>query len=155
MIHRIAFTLFSVLLFSVFSAQARQIGLSEVPASVIDGIKSSHPDAENIVIDRKLHFRTPLYQVKFKTGAQQNFALFDLRGRPFGQEKRIDPRQLPTAVSKKLERAFGAYTLLNSLILEHPDGRVEYEVNLKENGVNWAVAMSPGGNILTKNPLEV
>jgi hypothetical protein len=151
----IPFSLLPVLLFTTFPTQAKPIDVSEVPVSVIDGIKSSYPNAKNIVIDRELHFRTPLYRVTFKIGAEQNFALFDLRGKLFGQEKRIDPLQLPTAVSRKLEKAFGEYTLLNSLILKHPDGRIEYEVNLRENGGNWILAMSPGGNILTKNPLEI
>lgn len=107
------------------------------------------------MIVRELHFRIPLYQVKFETGAGQNFALFDLRGKPFGQEDRIDPMQLPMAVSRKLEKAFGEYSVLDSLILKHPDGRVEYEVNLKVNGISWALAMSSGGNILTKKPLGI
>jgi hypothetical protein len=155
MINKIALSIFAVLLFPIFLAQAKQLNASDVPASVIDGIKSSHPDAENIIIDQTLHFRSNLYQVKFKTGAAQHFALFDFRGRPFGQEEMINPLQLPMAVSRKLEKTFGDYTLLNSLIIKHADSRIEYEVNIRGNGSYWALAMSPSGNILAKNLLEM
>ncbi|MGZ8215412.1 MAG: hypothetical protein ACXWTP_13045 [Methylosarcina sp.] len=155
MINKIASSIFTVLLFSIFSVQAKKINVSDVPALIIDGIKSSHPDAENIMVDQTLHFRSNLYQVKFKTKAAQHFALFDSQGRPFGQEEMINPLQLPMAVSRKLEKAFGDYTLLNSLIIKHADGRIEYEVNVKGNGSNWMLAMSPNGNILTKNLLEI
>lgn len=153
MSHKIALTLFPVLFFSIFSAQAQQVYQSEVPVSLMDDIKLNHPNAENIMIERELHFRIPLYQVKFKTYAGQYFALFDMRGKPFGQEDRIDPMQLPTAVSRKLEKTFGEYSVLSSLLLKHPDGRIEYGVNLKVKGISWALAMSSGGNILTKKPL--
>lgn len=152
---KITLPILAALLLTVFSAQAKRLDVSEVPASVINGIKSRHPDAQNIMIDKELHFRISLYQVKYKAGSEQNFALYDSQGRPFGHEEAIDPRKLPASVNRKLEKAFGSYRILSSQIIRHPDGRVEYEVGVKGDGTNWELALSPGGNILTKNLLEL
>lgn len=147
---QIALPLLAALLLAAFSVQARPINASEVPASVINGLKSTHPDAENISIDKELHFRMDLYQVKFKAGYEHTMALFDSQGRPFGHEETIDPRQLPAAVSKKIEKAFDRYSIRNTELIRHPDGRVEYDINIKVDGSYWKLAMSQNGNILTK-----
>ncbi len=148
---KIALPLIAVFLWSAFSVQARPIDASEVPAPVINALKSRHPDAENISIDKELHFRMDLYQVKYKIGDEQTMALFDSQGRPFGHEETIDPRQLPAAVSKKLEKAFAHYSISNTELIRHPDGRVEYDIQINVNGSDWKLAMSQNGNILTKN----
>lgn len=148
---QITLPLLAALLWAAFSAHARQIDASEVPASVINGLKSTHPDAKSISIDKELHFRMDLYQVKYKIGGEQTMALFDSQGRPFGHEETIDPRQLPAAVSKKLEKAFAHYSIRNTELIRHPDGRIEYDIHIKVDGSDWKLTMSQNGNILTKN----
>lgn len=142
--------LFALLVLTSLPAQAKQINFSEVPTSVINRLKSLHPDAENVTIDKELHFRMNLYEVKFKAGDRQTAMLFDTKGRPFGHQEKIDPQQLPAAVSKKLERTFAGYSIRNTQLITHPDGRVEYELAIKADSSDWELAMNPNGNILAK-----
>ena len=151
MINKIVLPLVAFVLLPSLPAQARQIALAEAPAPVISGLKSLHPDAENILIDSELHFRMNLYDVKFNAGDRQTAILFDPQGRPFGHQEKIDARQLPVAVNKKLQRTFAHFSIQKTQLIRHPDGRIEYEVVVNGDGAAWELAMNPNGNILVKS----
>ncbi|MGR8981008.1 MAG: PepSY-like domain-containing protein [Gammaproteobacteria bacterium] len=147
--------LLAVLLFSTWPAHGKKMALAEVPPIVAVSIKSHYPDAKNILINKELHFRMNLYEVKFKAGNHQNVVLLDRQGKPFGSEENIDTQQLPLAVNKKLQRTFANFSIQNTRLLRHPDGRIEYDIDVTGDGSEWELAMTPGGNIVAKNLSEM
>ena len=151
MINKIVLPLLAVLILPTGTVYAKKLTLAETPSSVVDSIKSHYPNAKDISINKELHFRMNLYEVRFNAGNRQNVVLFDSQGRPFGSEEQIDSRQLPVAVNKKLERTFANFSIQNTQLLRHPDGRVEYDVAVKSDGSAWDLAMTRSGNILAKN----
>ena len=155
MVNKIVLPFLAVFMLPAVPAHAQKIKLTDVPPSVAASIKSHYPEAKNILINKELHFRMNLYEVKFNAGNHQNVVLLDGHGQPFGSEEHIDARQLPVAVNKKLERTFANFRIQDTQLLRHPDGRIEYDVDVKGDGSEWELAMTPSGNIVAKNRAEM
>ena len=136
------------LLLTAFSAQATNINQSEIPSAVLDGLKADHPDARNIAVTRQKHFGLTLYEVQFKLHGKPHEALFDPWGKPFGHEEPV--QQLPDVVSNKLKQVFSEMAIESAVALHHPDGRIEYEIDLRSAGELWEVVTNEKGNILVK-----
>lgn len=142
--------LLSTLLFPAFSIQAGNIELSEVPQAVIKGIKVAHPDATDVDIDKELHFGLELYEVKFILNGKQHETLFTPQGGHFGHEEELEISDLPNAIIHKLKQIFTKLTILKAEKIKHPDGRIEYEIDVNGDGENWELAMSPAGKVWGK-----
>ncbi len=143
-------SLLATLVLSSFSAQAGKIKLSEVPKAVIKAMKAEHPDAKNIKVDKELHFGIVLYEVKYKTNGKHHETLFEAHGKHFGHEEAIEVSELPDAIIKTLKQTFTNLSIQDAEKIEHPDGRIEYEVDVKGDGEDWELAMSPAGKIWVK-----
>jgi len=140
----------ATLALAAFSAQAEKIKLSEVPEAVIKTMKAEHPEAKNIKVDKELHFGMVLYEVKFKTNGKQHETLFEAHGKHFGHEQEVEVSELPVAVIKTLQQTFNNLTIQDAEKIEHPDGRIEYEIDVNGDGEDWELAMSPTGKIWVK-----
>ncbi|MCF6250116.1 MAG: PepSY-like domain-containing protein [Methylococcaceae bacterium] len=140
----------ATLVLPVFSAQAGKIKLSEVPEAVIKSMKVEHPDAKNIKVDKELHFSMVLYEVKYKTNGKKHETLFDPQGKHFGHEEEIEISELPQPIIKTLKQTFKQLSIKDAEKISHPDGRVEYEIDVKGDGEDWELAMSPTGKIWVK-----
>ncbi len=134
-----------------FHVQATNIDQDEIPESVIAGLKADHPGARNIHVTRQRHFGLTLYEVQFKTHSSPHEALFDTRGKPFGHEETV--KQLPKKVSNKLKQVFKDFKIESAVGLHHPDGRVEYEIDLRTAGELWEVVTNEQGRILVKEKI--
>jgi len=143
-------SLLATLVLSCFSAQAGKIKLSEVPKAIIKAMKAEHPEAGNIKVDKELHFGIVLYEVKYKTNGKQHETLFEAHGKHFGHEEEVEVSELPDAIIKTLKQTFTNLSIQDAEKIEHPDGRIEYEVDIKGDGEDWELAMSPAGKILVK-----
>lgn len=141
----------SVLYLTSFHTQATNINQADIPESVIAGLKADHPGARNINVTRQRHFGLTLYEVQFKTHGSPHEALFDSRGKPFGHEEAV--KQLPELVTNKLKQVFSEFKIENAVALHHPDGRVEYEIDLRNSGVLWEVVTNEQGRILVKEKI--
>ena len=139
------------LLFAGFSVHATNISDAEIPNAVIDGLKSDHPGARNIKVTRQHHFGLTLYEVQFKLHGRPHEALFDHWGKPFGHEETVD--KLPGVISEKLKQVFGEFTIESAVSLQHTDGRLEYEIDLRSEGTLWEVVTNTKGNILVKEKI--
>ncbi len=131
-----------------FSLCAESISQSEIPDAVINGLKSDHPDARNITVTRQKHFGLTLYEVQFKLHGTPHEALFDPWGKPFGHEEPV--AELPELVSNKLTQVFQEFKIESAVALFNPDGRIEYEIDLRSAGILWEVVTNDKGNILVK-----
>ena len=138
------------LLLTAVSVQAARISVEDVPKAVMDGLKADHPDARNIEVDKEMHFGMILYEVKFKTHGDQHEALYDRQGRPFAHENALKPAQLPVAVTDKLGQLFSSYKIKDVEEVDHPDGRIEYEIDVIGDGVAWEIVMDANANVLVK-----
>jgi len=143
-------SLLATLLLSCFSAQAGKIKLFEVPKAIIKAMKAEHPEAKNIKVDKELHFGIVLYEVKYKTNGKQHETLFEAHGKHFGHEEEVEVSELPDAIIKTLKQTFTNLSIQDAEKIEHPDGRIEYEVDVKGDGEDWELAMSPAGKIWVK-----
>lgn len=142
--------LITTLVLPVFSAQASKLKLSEVPKAVINSMKAEHPDAIKIEVDKEFHFGRVFYEVKYKTKGKDHDTLFDPQGKHFGHEDEIEISALPQAIMNKLKQTFKQLSIKKAEKINHPDGRVEYEIDVKGDGEPWELAMSPAGKIWVK-----
>ncbi|MCK5120590.1 MAG: PepSY-like domain-containing protein [Methylococcales bacterium] len=147
---KIISSLVATLVLPVFSAQASNLKFSEVPEAVIKSMKAEHPDAKKIEVDKELHFGMVLYEVKFKTNGKKHETLFDSQGRHFGHEEEIEISEIPQPIIKTLKQTFKKLSIEKVEKISHPDGRVEYEIDVEGDGEDWELAMSPAGKIWVK-----
>ncbi len=140
----------ATLVFPIFSVQAGKIKFSEVPEAVINSMKKEHPDARNIKADKELHFGMVFYELKYQVNGKQHETLFDPQGQHFGHEVAIEISELPQVIIKKLNQTFKQLSIQDAEKRAHPDGRVEYEIDVKGDGEDWELAMSPTGKIWVK-----
>jgi len=145
-------TLLATLVLPVFSAQAKKLPLSEVPPSVINSLKERHPEAKIIKIEEEHHFTLKLYEVKFKLHGEKYEILYNPQGEYFGFEEDIHISELPKAVVDKLKKTFNKLTIEKAEKIEHPDGRIEYEIDINDGGEDWEMIMDPTGKIWSKDP---
>lgn len=143
-----------IILFSLLSpaiGNATNISRAEIPPAVFEGLKNEHPEAKNINVTKQVHFGLTLYEVQFNLHGHPHEALFDASGEPFGHEEPV--QQLPEAISNEIQRHFSKYTIENAVSLHHPDGRVEYEIDLRMNDTLWEIVTNENGKILVQEKL--
>ncbi len=143
-------TFFNAIILSVFPASAARIDVADAPDAVIQGLRSEHPEAQNIQIDKERHFGLTLYEVKFKSNGEQHETLFTPQGKHFGHEQPVAPADLPRAIIKTLDSTFRSYSITDAEMIRHPDGRIEYEIDVHGDANDWELAMSPSGRTLVK-----
>ncbi len=143
-------SLLATLILPVFSAQAGKIPLSEVPQAVINSLKERHPDAKIIKVEKEHHFTLKLYEVKFILNGKKQELLYSPQGEYFGYEEDINISELPQAVVDKLKQSFKKLTIVKAEKIKHPDGRIEYEIDVEGDGEEWEITMSPTGQIWGK-----
>ncbi len=137
---------------SVFAmpVYAKTIKLEEVPRAVLSGLKKYHHDAGALTVDKETHFGLTLYEVKFMTHGEQHQALFDQQGQSFAHEESIDLRQLPQAVLVAVKTLFDQFKLKDAEAIHHPDGRVEYEIDVVGDGFDWELVLDDEAKLLSK-----
>jgi len=142
--------LLATLVLPIFSAQAKKIPLTEVPPSVITSLNERHPEARIIKVEEEHHFTLKLYEVKFKLHGEKYEILYTPQGEYFGFEEDIHISDLPKAVVDKLNKTFNKLTIVKAEKIEHPDGRIEYEIDVNGDGEEWEMIMGPKGKIWGK-----
>lgn len=147
---KIISSLVATLVLPVFAVQASNLKFSDVPEAVIKSMKTEHPDAKKIEVDKELHFGIVLYEVKFKTNGKKHETLFDAQGHHFGHEEEIEISEIPQPIIKKLKQTFKKLNIEKAEKISNPDGRVEYEIDVEGDGEDWELAMSPAGKIWVK-----
>lgn len=140
----------SALVLPVFSVQAEKISRDKVPTAVIKNIKIEYPKAKIIEIDKEVHFGEVLYEVKYTINGVKFETLFTPEGLRFGDEVEVPVSELPDAIVKTLQKTFKQLVLEKAEIIVHPDGRIEYEVDVMGDGQEWEIEMTPEGKILLK-----
>lgn len=129
---------------------AKTIKLEEVPRAVLSGLKKHHHDAGALTVDKEIHFGLTLYEVKFMTHGKQHQSLFDQHGRSFTHEESIDLKQLPQAVLAAVKSLFNQLKLKDAEAIHHPDGRVEYEIDVVGDGFDWELVLDDKAKLLSK-----
>ncbi len=127
---------------------ATNIKKTEVPSAVFQGLKKDHPEANNIRVTKQTHFGMTLYEIKFELRGQRHETLFDSNGKPFGHEEELT--QLPKVIHYSLKRQLGNFKIVEAVSLRHPDGRIEYEIDLLLKNQLWEIVTSENGKILIK-----
>jgi hypothetical protein len=101
-----------------------------------------------VEIDKEVHFDEVLYEVKYTINGVKFETLFTPKGERFGEEIEIPVSELPKAIVKTIEKTFKQFKIDKVERIEHPDGRVEYEVDVEGDGQEWEIEMTPDGKIL-------
>jgi len=143
-------SLLATLVLPTFSAQAGKLPLSEVPKAVINSLKEKHPDAKIIKVEEEIHFALKLYEVKFKLNGKKQELLYTPQGKYFGYEEDIEISELPVAVVDKLKQTFKKLTIEKAEKIRHPNGDIEFEIDVDGDGEEWELAMDPTGKIWAK-----
>ena len=140
----------ATLVLPIFPAQANKIPLSEVPKSVLSSLKEKHPDAKIIKVEEEHHFALKLYEVKFKLNGNKQELLYDPQGNYFGFEEDISISELPKAVVDKIKQIFKKVVIEKAEKIKHPDGRIEYEIDVIADNEEWEIIMDPAGKVWSK-----
>lgn len=130
-----------------FRLKQKKIPLSEVPQAVINSLKERHPDAKIIKVEEEHHFAIKLYEVKFKLDGKKQELLYTPQGEYFGFEEDINISELPEAVINSLKQTFHKLSIEKAEKIKHPDGRIEYEIDVKGDNEEWEMIMTSTGEI--------
>lgn len=147
---KVALLLSSTFLLPVFSAQAAKISLPDVPEHVIKAFEAEHPEAKNIQVNKNRHFDLTLYEIKFKGNDGHHETLMTSEGKHFGHEISVDINKLPQAIPNKLAQIFKKFSISDAEKISHPDGRIEYEIDVLSDSGKWELAMNLDGDVLVK-----
>jgi hypothetical protein len=147
---KILFSSLLAILVLPISSQAERLHLSDVPKAVIISLQERHPDAKIIKIEEEHHFTLKLYEVKFKLDGKKQELLYTPQGKYFGYEEDIDISELPKAVVDQLKRSFKKVTIEKAEKIKHPDGRIEYEIDVLGDSEEWEIIMDPTGKVWSK-----
>ena len=134
----------------VSPVQAKTIAQEEIPAAVLAGLKKHHQDVGAITVDKETHFGLTLYEVKLETHGNQHQALFDQQGRSFAHEEAINIQQLPASLQLAVKKLFNQSTVKDAESIQHPDGRIEYEIDVLGDGVAWELILDNQAKLLSK-----
>lgn len=132
---------------------AGEIKLSDLPKVVASGFSNDHPKTTITSVIKEMHFGMTLYEIKFQTAGKHEQALYDDKGKHFGHEVPLALELLPQTVKNSLLSEFPTMKILDAEQITHPDGRIEYEIELTSQGVEWELALNPEGKILVKEKL--
>lgn len=139
----------ATLLLPIFSVHASDLKLSEAPQTIINTINTEYPSATHIKVERESHFgEVSFYEVEFKIAGKEHEILFNAQGKYISHEEDITVSQLPTIVVKKLKQTFKNLHIEKAEKTKYANGKIEYEIDLNDNGKEWEVDISHTGDIL-------
>lgn len=137
----------SILGLSITNISAQDIRQSEVPSVILNHFQKSFPKAADIDWEIKGNY----YEVEFETGflGDDHKILYSRDGKLVRHEEEISKSNLPKTVLASIKRSFNGYRT-DDIKKITEDGKVIYNVELKNYSQEWKVVFDAQGRILQK-----
>ena len=143
-----------VLSISAVSVNAEVLTKDAIPAPVLEQFYKKHPNALDIVAEKKTHFKQHLIQISYKEEKDKEtfIALYKTNGGIFVSADDVTTANLMPAVAHdNLKAAFNAFTIKKAILVVNPNGVGEdYDLLIDASGVQWNVNVDYKGNIVQK-----
>ena len=118
---------------------------TDVPSAVTAAFKAKFPGAEKPSWDKE---DAGTYEAEFSLNGHKMSALFDRSGSWKETETRIEVKDLPSAVARKISKKFSGYDVEDAERIEDAKGHTSYEVGLEKGNTNLEVVFSADGQVL-------
>lgn len=116
----------------------------EVPSAVVQNFQDLYPSATNIAWEKT---DNGLFEAEFKVDGQTFEAVFLPNGNWMHTGVDINSSELPSLITSRVEEIYNNASILEASKLSLPDGSSQYELELKEAGVNIEVVFYEDGGI--------
>ena len=143
-----------VLSISSVSAYAEVITKETIPAPVLDQFYKKHPNALDVIAEKKTHFKQGLIQISYKEEKDKEvfIELYRTNGKIFVSADDVTASNVMPAVAlDNLKAAFNKYSIKKTILVPNPNGVGEdYDLIVNAAGVDWSVVIDYKGNIIQK-----
>ena len=143
-----------VLSMSSVSAFAEVISKETIPAPVLDTFYKKHPNALDIIAEKKTHFKQGLIQISYKEEKDKEvfIELYRANGKIFVSADDVTASNVMPAVAlDNLKATFNKYSIKKTILVPNPNGVGEdYDLIVNADGVDWSVVIDYKGNIIQK-----
>ena len=145
---------FLVLALSSVSVNAEILDKEAVPPKIMDQLYKRHPNAFEISVEKKTHFKQSLYEITFKEEKDKGkiIELYRDNGRFFVNADNVTTsNMMPPVAYDNLKADFGTYTIKNAILVVNPNGvGEEYDLTVNASGNDWSLIVDHKGNITQK-----
>ncbi len=143
-----------VLSMSSAGVYAEVLTKDAIPAPVLDQFYKKHPNALDLVAEKKTHFKQELIQISYKEEKDKDtfIALYRTNGRIFVSADDVTTANLMPAVAHdNLKATFNTFSIKKAILVVNPNGVGEdYDLTIDASGVAWNVVVDYKGNIIHK-----
>ena len=143
-----------VLSISSVSAYAEVITKETIPAPVLDQFYKKHPNALDVIAEKKTHFKQGLIQISYKEEKDKEvfIELYRTNGKIFVSADDVTASNVMPAVAlDNLKAVFNTYSIKKTILVSNPNGVGEdYDLIVNAAGVDWSVVIDYKGNIIQK-----
>ena len=144
-----------VLSISSVSAYAEVITKETIPAPVLDQFYKKHPNALDVIAEKKTHFKQGLIQISYKEEKDKEvfIELYRTNGKIFVSADDVTASNVMPAVAlENLKAVFNTYSIKKTILVSNPNGVGEdYDLIVNVDGVDWSVVIDYKGNIIQKS----
>ena len=137
----------SILGLSFNQISAQDIHQSEVPSVILNHFQKTFSKASDI----EWEIKGDLYEVEFETGflGDDHKVLYSRDGKMVRHEEEISKNSLPKSVSSSIKKSFNGYRT-DDIKKITENGKVFYNIELKNYSQEWKVIFDAQGKILQK-----
>lgn len=134
---------------------ALPIDKADVPEKVTEQLYKRHPDAIDVVIEKKNHYKQDLYLIEFKDHDEAKMEYFRSNGHFFVAGVTVPAPKtsdmLPLNNAATFTAAFSNYDISKAIMVVNPNGvGEEFDFIIHNAEGDWDVAMDRKGNITAK-----
>jgi uncharacterized membrane protein YkoI len=138
-----------------------KIALDQLPKAVVEGLKAKYPNAELVGAVKENEDGKTVYEVKIKNNGEKLEVTLSAEGKVLEEEKdgdkgdkkeenkaeKVAPDKLPKAVADAIKARFpnGEIT---SAEKETEDGKVVYDIELKQGGLKYEMDIHEDGTVI-------
>jgi uncharacterized membrane protein YkoI len=105
-----------------------KIDLKDVPKAVLGALKAMYPEAELVSAEKEVENGKTIYEVAIKNKGQKIEASFTPEGQFVEDERTIDVKDLPKAVTDAIDAKYSKATIKHAEEVTKPDNFLGYEV---------------------------
>ena len=129
------------------AADEEKVPLDKVPRAVLDAVKDKYPDAELVGAERETEKGKTHYEIALKHKGSKLEVILTPEGKVVAVEKTIPAAALPRAVAEALKTKFPGTEIKGAEEITR-DGKVTYEVQLKDGDRKREVVFDPSGKVV-------
>jgi hypothetical protein len=133
--------------------QEKKIGKKDLPAPVLSAFEKAYPKAKITEMAREEENGVTYYEIESKDGKIKRDLLYTVEGVLTAAEEKIDPKDLPEAVSQAIKSGYPKAKVEKAEKINRGD-TLEYEVIVEEGKTETELVFDPSGKLLKTEKKE-